>query len=139
MTRSLQAKLLILAVFVIGALTGAVLADVYKTRVESSLVSDEGSQDPAARRRRPPIERFEDFLELDETQRDQLATILQESRERYRDLQAETRPMYRALTEQSQNDIRGILTEEQRERYEAFLVRVEEAQSRARGARDAPR
>ena len=84
MTRSLQAKLLILAVFVIGALTGAVLTDVYETRVQSTVADT----DPD----RPERERPRDFLGLSEEQNVQLDAILQRSGQRYRELRAQTNP-----------------------------------------------
>ena len=66
MTRSLQAKLLILSVFIIGALTGAVLTEVYETRVQPSRLPEDATTVRSDRGRRPPnFQRFEDFLNLD--------------------------------------------------------------------------
>ena len=136
MTRSLQAKLLILAVFVIGALTGGVLTQVYQTRVLSSALSDEANTGRPDRGRRPPdFQRFEDFLDLNREQCEQISTVLAESTERYRDLQAETRPMYRDLTEQSRTEIRGILNEDQRVRYDEWSERLAERRGGGRGDR----
>ena len=136
MTRSLQAKLLILAVFVIGALTGVMLTEVYETRVQSSGLSEGTTPDRTDGERRPPdFQRFEDFLELDEEQREQLSTILTDLRGRYRDLQAQTRPMYRDLTEQSRTEIRGIRGAEQLSRYEEWTERLEEYRGGGRGGR----
>jgi hypothetical protein len=136
MTRSLQAKLLILAVFVIGTLTGVMLTEVYETRVLSSALSDDANSGRPDRERRPPeFQAFQDFLALDQDQCEQISTILAESRERYRDLQAETRPMYRDLTEQSRTELRGILDEDQRVRYEEWTERLAERRSGGRGDR----
>jgi uncharacterized membrane protein len=136
MTRSLQAKLLILAVFVIGALTGGVLNQVYETRVQSSTVSEDTDSGRPDRGRRPPdFQRFEDFLDLDQDQRGQLDRILSESGERYRELQAQTRPMYRDLTEQSRSEIDGILSESQRVRYEEWTERLRDVRGGGRGDR----
>ena len=132
MTRSLQAKLLILGVFVIGALTGAVLTEVYETRLGPSVGSDEDDAEQADTNRGPNVPRFEDFLELDEGQRAELNTILRRSRERYRELQSQTRPLYQALTEQSRDEIRAILNDEQLLRYERWIERIEEIQSQNR-------
>ena len=129
MTRSRQAKLLILAVFVIGVLIGGVLTELYESRLPSI------AQSPDADRQRPEgnFQRFEDFLELDEEQSAQLDTILRDSRERYRELQSRTRPMYRDLTEQSNTEIRGILTDEQLVLYEEWTRRIEEVRSERGG------
>ncbi len=136
MTRSLQAKLLILAVFVIGALTGGVLTEVYETRVLSSVLShDANSGRPDSERRPPDFPRFEDYLDLEQEQREQLSAILADSRDRYRELQAETRPMYRDLTEQSRSEIRGILSQDQLARYEEWTERLEQFRGDGRGDR----
>lgn len=130
MTRSLQAKLLILSVFVIGILTGVVLTGMYETGLETVAESPEPDQERAERN----FQRFENFLELDEEQTVQLDEILRNSRERYRNLQAQTRPMYQDLTEQSSVEIRGILTDEQLVRYEEWTRRIEELREE-RGSR----
>ena len=129
MTRSRQAKLLILAVFVIGVLTGGVLTELYETRVPS--ISQSPDADPEPRERN--FQRFEEFLELDDEQTAQLNTILRDSRERYRELQSRTRPMYRDLTEQSQAEIRGILTDGQLVLYEEWIRRIEESRGERGG------
>ena len=136
MTRSLQAKLLILSVFIIGALTGAVLTEVYETRVQPSRLPEDATTVRSDRGRRPPnFQRFEDFLNLDEEQREQLDAILAQSRDRYRELQRETRPMYRDLTEQSQSEIRGILNQEQVARYDEWIERLQERRGGGRSDR----
>ena len=119
MTRSLQAKILILAVFVVGAFTGALVGDLYRTRFAPA---EEASRGVPDRGRRPPdFEAFEDYLSLSDNQRAELDEILSRSRERYRELQTKTRPMYRELTLQSQDEIRAILDEGQLARYEEWI------------------
>ncbi len=129
MTRSRQAKLLILAVFVIGVLIGGVLTELYESRLPSIAQSPDADQQPPEGN----FQRFEEFLELDEEQTAQLDTILRDSRERYRELQSQTRPMYRELTEQSRAEIRGILTDEQLVLYEEWTRRIEENRSERGG------
>ncbi len=129
MTRSRQAKLLILAVFVIGVLIGGVSTELYESRVPSIVQSPDADQQPPEGN----FQRFEEFLELDEEQTAQLDTILRDSRERYRELQSQTRPMYRELTEQSRAEIRGILTDEQLVLYEEWTRRIEESRSERGG------
>jgi hypothetical protein len=119
-TRSFQAKLLILAVFVVGAFTGGVLGDLYRTRFAGIEEPSRGTPDP--RRPRPPdFEAFEDYLSLTDPQRAQLDEILRNTRERYRELQSKTRPMYREITLASQDEIRAILDEGQLARYEEWI------------------
>lgn len=124
MTRSFQAKILILAVFVVGAFTGAVLGDLYRTRFAG--IDEPARGAPGQGRIRPPdFEAFEDYLSLSEDQRAQLDEILRNSRERYRELQSKTRPMYREITLRSQDEIRAILDEGQLARYEEWIATLD--------------
>ncbi len=123
-TRSFQAKVLILAVFVVGAFTGAVLGDLYRTRFAGIEEPVRGAPDQG-RARPPGFEAFEDFLSLSDDQRAQLDEILMNTRERYRELQSKTRPMYREITIESQEEIRAILDEDQLERYEEWIVTLD--------------
>ncbi len=133
MTRPLQAKLLILAVFALGAVSGAVIKDVYDTRSRSAFP---GQAERGGRGVGPEsFQRFEEFLELDADQRARLDAILEASGESYRALRAETRPMYQDIREQSMAEIRAILTDEQAARYDEWIRRIEEF--RGRGGRGA--
>ncbi len=134
MTRPLQAKLLILAVFALGATTGVVVKDVYDTRTR---IAFSGEPDRGNRGAGPEsFQRFEEFLDLDEEQRMRLNGILEASGERYRALRAETRPMYQDIREQSLAEIRAILTDEQAARYDEWVRRIEEFRGRGgRGGR----
>ena len=110
MKRTFQAKLLILAVFLVGILTGAVLMDVYETRVFSDT--------DRSRRERPS---FKEFLALTPAQATQVDAILEETRDDFRELRAQTRPQYDTLREESRNQIRELLTEVQKDRYDEWI------------------
>ena len=143
MTRTLQAKLLVLAVFLVGTLSGVVLTNVYETNVRGDdLQATERRQDGDRSRRGRNRERqsFEEYLGLTPEQNAQMSTILEEAREGYRELQARTRPEYRALRSESREQIRSMLSDEQRDLYETWLERDRERdrerdQKRRRGGR----
>lgn len=120
MRRTLQAKLLIVVVFAVGLLTGAVLMDVYETRVFSR--SDGGDRRAGLFRHDPS---FSEFLELTEEQQVEVRAILETTRESFRQLRRQTRPMYDELRENSRNQIRALLTEEQLERYDTWMEQAE--------------
>ncbi len=109
MKRTFQAKLLILAVFVVGVLSGAILMDVYETRVFSS--DDRGRGDVS----------YVEYLQLTEQQEAEVSAILERTREGFRELRGQTRPMYEQLRENTRNDIREILTEPQQEFYNEWI------------------
>ena len=116
MTRTLQAKLLVLAVFIAGVLSGAVITNTYEQRVQGS----ERRLEPYDRNRdngqAHNHESFEDYLGLTPGQREQLSEILKDSQEDYRELRKRTRPEYQAIRDASRQKIRSILTVEQRKR-----------------------
>lgn len=111
-----RAKLLVLAVFVVGGLTGAVIDNVYETRWKADRDS-----------RRSPREInqvYYDQLELTPEQRQQFQSILEASKPDFDKLWAENRKLLEPnnrkiadLTEQTRTKIRAILTEEQAKKY----------------------
>ncbi len=135
MKRSLQAKLLVLAVFVAGLLSGAVIANVYEERVQGDERRVESNNRYRDRGRDHNHQSFEDYLGLTPEQRDQLSGILEDSRDGYRELRARTRPEYQAIRDASRERIRGILTDEQRERYEEWINRERERENNRRRGR----
>jgi Spy/CpxP family protein refolding chaperone len=111
-----RAKVLVLAVFVVGGLTGAVIDNVYETRWKADRDS-----------RRSPREVnqvYYDQLELTPEQRQQFQSILEASRPDFDKLFAENRKLLEPnnrkiadLQEQTRTKIRAILTEEQAKKY----------------------
>ena len=137
MTRTLQAKFLVLAVFLVGTLSGAVLTNVYETNVlgddaAESRPDREGNRD---RSRNKDRQSFEEYLGLTPEQNDQMSAILEEAREGYSELQARTRPEYRALRSDSRDQIRSMLNEEQLARYESWIERAREREGERDGRR----
>ncbi len=135
MTRTLQAKLLVLAVFLAGMLSGAVIANVYEQRVEGDERRVEANDRNRDRERDHNHQRFEDYLGLTPEQRDQLSEILEDSRDGYRELRAKTRPEYQAIRDASREKIREMLTDEQRGRYEEWINRERERDTNRRRGR----
>jgi hypothetical protein len=82
MKRTVQEKLLILVVSVVGLLSGAILMDVDETRVFSS--DDRGRRGIS----------YVQYLQLTEEQEVEVAAILEGTREGFRELSAKTRSMY---------------------------------------------
>ena len=135
MKRTLQAKLLVLAVFVAGLLSGAVIANVYEARVQGDERRVESNDRNRDRGRDHNHQSFEDYLGLTPEQRDELSGILEDSRDGYFELRARTRPEYQAIRDASRERIRGILTDEQRERYEEWINRERERDDNRRRGR----
>ena len=111
-----RAKLLVMAVFVVGLVVGAVVDNVYETRWRADRES-----------RRTPREVnqvYYDQLELTPEQRQQFQSIVEASRPDFDKLFAENRKLLEPnnrkiaeLQEQTRTKIRAILTEEQAKKY----------------------
>jgi len=125
-----RAKLLVFAVFFLGALTGALIDNVYETRIRAEQES---------RRQQP--QQICELLELTSEQCKQTQSIMDSSRPDFQKLFAENRKLVEPnnrkiaeLQEQTRTRIRAILTEEQAREYNEF----NEASDRRRQRRPSP-
>jgi hypothetical protein len=123
--RSIKAKFLVFAVFLIGIVTGMLISNFYTTRVLT------GSPDPAnppdrTMRAQRDINKFYDYLGLNQAQREQMHKIGEETRHEFQELRKETQPRFAAIQEQSRVKIRAVLNEEQRTKYDEFRRRMDE-------------
>ena len=114
-----KAKLLVFAVFLLGAVTGAVVLNLYETRTEADATAEKTSQQQ--------VRRVQDLLGLTVEQRHQWESIFQESRPGFDKLREENRKLtapnqvrFDALFEQTRSKIRAILTDKQKKIYEEF-------------------
>jgi hypothetical protein len=123
--RSIKAKVLVFAVFFIGILTGVLIANFYTTRVMTSS-ADPASPPDRTQRAQRDINKFYDYLGLDQNQREQMHKIGEETRQQFRDLRKETKPRFEAIQEESRGKIRAVLNDEQRTRYDEFRRKMDE-------------
>jgi uncharacterized membrane protein len=74
----------------------------------------------------PPniVEAFARELKLDAKQKEQLRDIFNESRERYRALSLQFRPQYENIRNETDQQIRKILRDDQKAHFEDFLIKV---------------
>ena len=123
--RSVKAKFLVFAILLIGIVTGILISNFYTTRVLT------GSPDPASppdrtMRAQRDINKFYDYLGLDQAQREQMHKIGEETRHEFQELRKETQPRFAAIQEKSRVKIRAVLNEEQRTKYDEFRRRMDE-------------
>lgn len=118
-----RAKVLVFVVFLLGMLTGALVHNAYETRLN-------GDSDSAERRSLLEVNRLYDLLELTPEQRHQFQSITESSRPDFEKLFEENRKLlepnqkkFAELQEQTRSKIRGILTEEQRKKYDEYNER----------------
>ena len=119
--RSIKAKVLVFAIFFIGIATGVLLANFYTSRVSGS--RDSGNPPERAQR---DINKFYDYLGLNQDQRAQMHKIGEETRQEFQNLRKETQPRVQSIQEQSRVKIRAVLNDEQRTKYDEFRKNMDE-------------
>ena len=118
--RTALGKILVFAVFFIGIATGAVLDNVYRTRV--------GAAEPTVNRRGPNSQdrmrrdrdAMDKYLGLDAAQKEQVDKILKETGSELRALREQVGPKFQAIEDSSRERIRALLTEEQRKKLDEY-------------------
>src|SRR5262245_33545043 len=113
--RSIQAKLLVFAVFFLGIASGVLIANFYTTRVTGSPDANPPARSQQAQR---DINKFFDFLGLTPEQREQWHKIGEETRQEFRALRMETQPRYQAIQEQSREKLKAMLNDAQRAKFD---------------------
>jgi Spy/CpxP family protein refolding chaperone len=112
----LKIWLVLIAVFVLGSVTGAALTGLYRSRASS---------DRPEARERAMNERFEKMrseLNLTDQQTASVRTILDETRNEYRALRTELRPRFDEPRQKARTRIRALLTPEQQQKFDAMVA-----------------
>ncbi len=117
-----KAFLLVLAVFVLGIALGAVGAYLAGGRVRSAQPVAENHRDKRAR----ILEQLTRELDLTPDQRKRLEAILEDVGAKYRALHEQIAPQTEQVRKQGRDQIRAILTPDQRPMFEEFLRRLDE-------------
>ena len=113
----LKLWLAVVAVFLLGCATGALLASAYRLRADAGPRESRGRHGHEDR-----FEKMRRDLDLDERQAAEVRRILDESRNEYRALRAEARPRFDAIRQSARARIRALLTPEQQRRFDARVA-----------------
>jgi hypothetical protein len=123
-TRSVQGKLLVFAVFLVGIATGVLSANLYRNRiVESAKAAENPPRDRGLspqQRAKQNFDRMADYLGLDQNQRAEIQKISDETRSQFRELREKTEPAFKAIEEANRAKVVAVLNEEQRSKYLEF-------------------
>ena len=109
----------LIAIFLLGCVTGAALDGIYRSRA--------GAERPEARGRNPE-EQFETMrreLSLNDEQANAIRAILEESRNEFRALRAEVKPRYDEVRQRARTRMRALLNPEQQQRFDAKLAELD--------------
>lgn len=120
------------ATFAAGLFSGAALERRANASPAPAAAQGKGQPSSAEREGRRPHrhKHIIDQIELSAEQRVEIDSILQAGRERMNAFWKETRPKYRSLVESTREEIRAVMNEEQRSRYDELLAAQREARSR---------
>lgn len=119
-TGNFKGKLLVFSVFFLGILSGALMTYAWETRVSSAVISGDVK---SADRAKADINKFYDYLSLNPEQRTQMKKITDDIRPEINEIFQQIRPQLDqmdALRKQSRSQIRAILTDDQKKKYDEF-------------------
>jgi Spy/CpxP family protein refolding chaperone len=112
----LKMWLVLVAVFVLGSVTGVALTGLYRSRASG--------ERPEAREK-AMHERFEKMrteLKLTDEQTKAVQAIIDETRNEYRALRTELRPRFEEPRQKARARIRALLTPEQQQKFDAMIT-----------------
>ncbi|HVF42108.1 MAG TPA: hypothetical protein VM936_03805 [Pyrinomonadaceae bacterium] len=106
-----------LAVFLLGCVTGAALDSAYRLSAAGHRRAPHGQQG-----RNDFFKALQNNLDLDARQTEQIRSIIDETREGYRQLQTEVGPRYDTLRRDGRARIRALLTPEQQQKFDRMTA-----------------
>jgi Spy/CpxP family protein refolding chaperone len=113
----LKILLVLVGVFLLGGVTGASLASLYRLRDGSD--RREGRGGGRGNREDKIFDDMRRDLDLTEQQATEIRAILDQTRNDYRALRAEVRPRYDSVRQNARTRIRALLTPEQQKLFDA--------------------
>lgn len=113
---------LVLAVFLLGIALGALGAYLVGVRVWGARSEGQDHRDRRARM----VEQLTQELNLSSAQQKQLNAILADMQTRYAEIHKQIAPQTEQARQQGREQIRSILTPEQKPKFEDFLRRLDE-------------
>jgi uncharacterized membrane protein len=114
---AIKGKIVVFAVFFLGMLAGALGLYVYDTRIAGSAIAAEADRQESAKR---AYKKLHEYLELNEKQRAQVDEIMRNMGAESRKLFDPIRPQVEAIREQSRQQVREVLNNEQKIKYDQW-------------------
>lgn len=124
MSRS-KARLIVLAVFLLGAVAGGLSMNLY-TRVTRTPAG------PGPFGKEGLLRKLNDRLHLTPEQLDQVSTVVNETDEQYAEIRRDVNPRFNAVRQKSRDRIRALLSKEQLEEFEKMVVESDQRRQRYR-------
>ncbi|MEW5977779.1 MAG: hypothetical protein AB1898_18450 [Acidobacteriota bacterium] len=123
-----KALMLMVAVFLLGAVVGASLATSYLSR---SFAHVEGKSEPAGKDKKAKlIEKFRTELGLSVEQTEAVQSIMAESHKQFEALHHSVRPQFEKIRDEMRAEIREVLKGDQLQKFEAMNQAYDERRKR---------
>ena len=117
----------VILVFLVGLLSGAMISGFYyKERINDFAAGGP----PEGERIRMLLDRFSHDLELSEPQKSQIEKILHDVQDKIFQLSRKTFPQIEELNDKGLEQIKALLNDEQRERFNSFQNKMKEVHDR---------
>ena len=113
----LKMWLVLVAVFVLGSVTGVALTGLYRSRAAGGDRSE--THDKAMHER---FEKMRTELKLTDEQTKAVQGIIDETRNEYRALRTELRPRFEEPRQKARARIRALLTPEQQQKFDGMIA-----------------
>jgi Spy/CpxP family protein refolding chaperone len=115
--KNIKYVLCILLIFVLGAASGGlVMHIVYKSHMETFLSGDRKAREEIL------LNRLSRRLDLDQSQREKVRAIVEETHVEMNNIRKQYRPQMEAVLEKSRTEMRQILRPEQLGKFEKFIA-----------------
>jgi Spy/CpxP family protein refolding chaperone len=121
---TLKIWLVLVAVFLLGSVTGAALTGLYRSRASG------GREGRERGKHEQRFEKIKQELSLTDQQATDVRTILDQTRNEYRALREEMRPRFEEPRMRARTKIRALLNAEQQKKFDA-LVAQQDAEHKA--------
>ena len=115
----LKTWLVLVAVFLLGAVTGVGLSGVYRSKANASF--REGRE----RNHQAMFERIRNDLGLNAEQSKEMQKVLDETAGEFRTLRGELRPRYEELRLKARGRMRAILTADQQQKFDSLMAELD--------------
>ena len=115
----LKTWLVLVAVFLLGAVTGVGISGVYRSKANASF------REARTRDRHAMFERIRNDLNLNAEQSKEMQKVLDETAGEFRTLRGELRPRYEELRRKARGRMRSLLTAEQQQKFDSLMAEID--------------
>lgn len=123
----LKTWLVLIIVFVLGAVTGVGLGSVYRSKANASF------REGRMRDHQAMFEKIRNDLNLNAEQATEMQKVLDETAGEFKTLREELRPRYEELRLKTRGRMRAVLNAEQQQKFDALMAEIDARRQNGEG------